>query len=209
MVHLVEFKVDKQNEAIKRMKEHDQKFHEGKSFIFTILTGENAGMAYWGYGPYQYEEMDNMKLPEGHDADNNELHKNYFETIHNSNLEKVNNELSHNIEGNKYGNIRSNSYYKIKFGKENRFIELYKMFKKAWEAKPTNNVLFITKVFPNKDGYNYTLHSEADNWVDFGNENPNFKAQFEKIHGTGSLEKAMAELNEIILSYYVEGMISN
>ena len=193
-----------QTGAIKRMYEHDAKFHEGKSVIGNILNGENTGKLSWIYGPNSYADMD-KGLPEGHDEDNQEVQK-LLNGEGTATLWAINREVSLDLEGNSWGPIRQNVYYKIKPGTGGKFVELVKKHREVWEKNQLGNFSYLNSIYAQRDGHNILIHFEADNWVDFGKENPNYKEQFEAIHGEGSMEKTNNGFNEIIESVYSEGV---
>jgi len=203
-LHHITIKQGKAEAALKKMKEHDAKFHEGKGYVGTILNGKNAGDVYWTYGPMTFTAMDEYKLPEGHSADNNQIEAEYFEEYHSLNFWKNNIDLSNHYPDKELGNMRLFEYIKLNSGKYEDFSGLIKKHLEVYKKNNLESFYFYSNPFPNKDGYNHMLVIPFAKMAFFDEENKEYKSQFEAIHGEGSLKKAGEEWNNCVEGIYVE-----
>ena len=189
-------------EMNKRIIEHDNKFHEGKSAILNIVTGDNSGDILWAYGPLTYAEMDNRKLPEGHDADNMDLNNKYIEEYHSMTLWKLQPDMSVDL-GDEVENYatRNHSTYKLKRGSWEPFKELVAKHVEVYKKHKLAEIFFYTADYGTKDGHNLLLISPFKNFASF-DDDWGYKEKFEAVHGKGSLKETTDKLNGIIEESY-------
>lgn len=201
-VHQITTKAAPIDEITQRIFDHDEKFHEGKSILLNIMTGDDSGDMLWAYGPLTYTEMDNMKLAEGHEQDNADLANKYIDEYKSMTLWKFQPEVSVDFgdEVEDY-TTRTHSSFKLKRGTyatwkglAEKHIEVYKKHKLA-------EVLVFTAVYGTKDGHDLLLISPFKNFASF-DEDWGYKAKFEAVHGEGSLKETNDKINEIIEESY-------
>jgi len=212
VLHHAELKKGKEKQAIERMKAHDEKYHKegevvGKGFVGSIINGKNAGHVYWTYGPFAFADWDTSELAKEHEADNNEIRQEFIEKHHGADYWVYNKDLSLEIEGKEYGMKRIFEFVKLHPGKNEQFGDLVKKHLKVMKENKIDNAYTFNAAFGRRDGYNVLLVFPFTNWAELDERNPEYKEQFEKIHGEGALKKAGEEWGECVESYYVEVVI--
>ena len=96
------------------------------------------------------------------------------------------------------------TYFKIKNGEEYRFKQMVADVKEVYEAKSYPNFfqLYYSQ-FSKKCGYDVLIAGGISNWADFDNR-PNFKADYEEVHGEGSFQKLLDEYDSVVENEYDE-----
>lgn len=187
---------------IKRISDHDAKYHEGKSVILSVITGDNSGDIMWAYGPMTYEEMDAMNPPEGHEKDNLELMQNYVDEYHSMTLWKAQPDVSVDF-GDEMPNhtMRNHSTIKLMPGKWEEWKSLVQKHIDVYNKHKFAEVFVYTAVYGTKDGYDVLLISPFKNFASF-DDDWGYKEKFEAMHGEGSLKKTSDKLTEITEAEY-------
>ena len=202
----ITLKKGKEKEAIKRIQAHDKKFHNGTGGLLYITNGENAGDFYWVYGPNTFADYDNINLPDGHDADNNQIATEFIEEFHETTYWKQDKELLFEKKGNSNSTKLELEYVKLYNGKYEEFSSLIKKHLEVFKKYNLENVYTYFSRFGSKDGYSIMLEFPFTNWGDL-DKDIDYKTKFESVHGEGSLKKAGEKWNECVENAYVEAVV--
>jgi hypothetical protein len=96
------------------------------------------------------------------------------------------------------------TYFKIKNGEEYRFKEMVGKVKEVYETKAYPNFFqTYSSQFSKKCGYDALIAGGFGSWSDFDNK-PNFKADYEEVHGEGSFQKLLEEYKDVVENEYDE-----
>ncbi len=176
---------------------HNKKFHADGPYgarVYNILNGKNAGKYMLVMGPLPWSAMDARPSSQEHTDDNDKNITKYMTPDVEVNYMKMHPELS-NFSKDFEINKVSVFMIDIKRFKEQEFMEkvLKKVVKMYLEKRPDQIYGIYSNEMNNMDGMDFA-------WVDFFNnsswlgEEDTFAQDFESVHGTGSLQQFMADV---------------
>jgi predicted nucleotide-binding protein (sugar kinase/HSP70/actin superfamily) len=96
------------------------------------------------------------------------------------------------------------TFFKIKNFEEYRFKAMVEKVKEVYVAKEYPNFFQVYySEFSRICGYDAMIAGGFENWAFFDNK-PNFKADYEEVHGEGSFQMLLEEYREIVENEYDE-----
>ena len=96
------------------------------------------------------------------------------------------------------------TFFKVRDFAEYRFKDMVEKIKEVYEAKEYPNYfeLYYSQ-FSRECGYDVLIVGGFENWAFFDNK-PDFKADFEEIHGEGSFQQLVEEYRDVVEGEYDE-----
>jgi hypothetical protein len=188
------------------VKEHNKKyFNEAPStgHIWMVQTGPHTGQWLYVVGPTTFTDMDGIELGEDHrDHWIGEVMPN-VESVSDGGFWRMNDELTYQ-PSDMFTGKEVLTFFKIKDFEEYRFKALVKKVKEVYEAKEYPGFFqFYSSQFSRKCGYDMMIASGFENWAHFDNR-PNFRADYEEIHGEWAFFEFMEEFREVVEGDYDE-----
>jgi hypothetical protein len=188
------------------MADHNKTFHNeapSRGHIWIVHTGPHSGQWLYVLGSATYTQMDEVNLGDDHmDHWVGKVLPN-VEKMSDGGLWRKNDE--HSYEGTiGFTGKEVLTFFKIRDFAEYRFKDMVENIKEVYEAKAYPNFfeLYYSQ-FSRKCGYDVMIASGFENWAFFDNK-PNFKADYEEIHGEGSFQQLLEEYRDIVEGEYDE-----
>ncbi len=188
------------------MADHNKTYHNedpGQGHIWIVNTGPHTGDWLYVMGPLTYTEMDGIHLGEDHlDHWIGKVLPN-VESLSDGGLWRMDDDLTY--EGTTgFTGKEILTFIKLRDFAEYRFKDMVKNIKEVYEAKGYANFfqLYYSQ-FSVENGYDVMIASGFENWAFFDNK-PNFKADYEEIHGEGSFQKLLEEYRDVVEAEYDE-----
>jgi len=186
---------------------HNQKYHTTGAFqsqVYWISSGKNSGKYIWSMGPLPWSAMDNRPTEDnGHDADWNTNVAPYTLAEGETHYWKFHPKFSNMSKDFSLKNI-SVFMLDIKRFKNPQAIEVIKKVQKVYlEKRPDHMYGVYTNELANTDGLDMA-------WVDFFDkmawlgEEDNFPQEYEEVHGEGSFESFLVEVEQAFEGEYEE-----
>jgi hypothetical protein len=196
-------KLEKLGDAVK---EHNKEYHNeapNAGHIWLVNSGPKTGHWLYVVGPITYTEMDGIELGEDHlehwigDVLPN------VKDISDGSFWRMSDKLTY--EGTTgFTGKEVLTFFKIKKFEEYRFKAMVAKVKEVYEAKEYPNFFQVYySDFSRKCGYNTMIAGGFENWAFFDNK-PNFKADYEEVHGEGSFMELLEEYREVVENEFDE-----
>lgn len=194
-------KTDKYEEFSKAMAHHNKTYHSDGPYhanVWSVSYGENSGQMVWSMGPCTFTQLDGRPTGVEHMEDWMHNVMPTIKKIDGSNMWKRDNDYSYSPVEDDRSSKLSITVYDIKEWQGYRFkeilskaIQVYKEKKYDWS---------FSTYWPQ-----FSVHADEDvalvwgfdSWAWF-DKDPNFKNDFEEIHGEGSWQKFLEELRGTI-----------
>ena len=196
----------KLEELGKAVTDHNKEFHNeapNAGHIWIVQTGPNTGKWLYVVGPTTFSDMDNVELGEDHrDHWIGEVLPNVKE-ISDGSYWRMSDKLTY--EGTTgFTGKEVLTFFKIKNFEEYRFKAMVEKVKEVYVAKEYPNFFQVYySEFSRICGYDAMIAGGFENWAFFDNK-PNFKADYEEVHGEGSFQMLMEEYRDIVENEYDE-----
>ncbi len=196
----------KMKELSEAMGEYNKTFNnsaEHRSHIWVVNSGPHTGEWLYVHGPTTFTNLDSRNVTE-------EQREHWlYEVMPNvadlsdAGFWRQNDDLTY--EGNGvFTGKEVLTFFKIKDFEEYRFKALVEKVKKVYEEKDYPNFFQVYySEFARICGYDAMIAGGFENWAFFDNK-PNFKADYEEIHGEGSLQLLMEEYKDVVEGEYDE-----
>lgn len=196
-------KTDKYKEFGKVMAHHNKTYHSGDgpyhANVWSVSVGEKAGQIIWSMGPCTFAQHDDR--PGGSEHMEDWLF-NVMPTIKysdGSNMWKLDKDISYNPEG-KASSKLSIRVYDLEDWQHYRFKELLKKVVKVYSEKNYDRTLgTYWAEFDVEEDEDVAIVWGFDKWAQFDEDNE-FMADFEEVHGEGSWFKFLEELRGTVKS---------
>jgi len=188
------------------MADHNKTFHNeapNKGHIWLVNTGPRTGNWLYVLGPITYTEMDGVDLGEDHLEHWVGKVLPNIEGMSDGGMWRMDDELSY--EGTiGFTGKEVLTFFKLKDFDGYRFKDMVKKIKKVYKEKEYPNFfqLYYSQ-FSQEDGYDVMIAGGFENWAFFDNK-PNFKADYEEVHGEGSFQKLLEEYRDVVENEYDE-----
>ena len=193
-------KTDKYKEFGKAMANHNKTYHADGPYhanVWSVAVGENAGQIVWSMGPCTYAEHDNRPSGKEHMEDWLFNVMPNIESTNGSNFWKMDKEYSHMPEE-QVATKLSIRVYDIEDWQGYRFKEILKKVLKVYKEKDYEWSFgaYWSEFDVNADE-DVAIVWGFEKWAWF-DKDPQFKKDFEEIHGKGSWQKFLEELRGTI-----------
>ena len=177
---------------VKAVKAHNEKYHKKdtpyNAWLETIITGPYTGWHVWIMGPCTFTQLDGRPgKDEGHDADWNKSVTPYVEKVKLGEYWKRWDDLSYRAEGDQGGKMSTMWFIDIKKGEWSRFKNLMKQVKAVYEMRKDESYSLWGNQFNADDGRDVVIVWNFDKWAELDDDS-NFKADFEEVHGEGTFD---------------------
>ncbi len=164
--------------------------------VFQIIAGPNMGKMIWSMGPCDFEHIG--KNPGG-DAHNEDWVTNIIpltEDISHNGYWRLIGELSYAPEGVNFEKYRVRSI-SIKRGERYRFDKMMANIRQVYEKKRFNTPhLIFDRRMASSDGRDVDVLFGYNDWSEL--ERPSFGDEYDEVHGEGSWQLFLEELEECV-----------
>ena len=190
----------KLKELGKAVTDHNKKYHNeapNAGHIWIVNSGPHTGEWLYVLGPTTFSAMDNVELGEDHlDHWISDVLPNVKDLTEGSFWRQHDDLTYEGTTG--FTGKEVLTFFKVKNFEEYRFKAIVKKVKKVYEEKAYPNFFqFYTSEFARKCGYDFMIAGGFENWAFFDNK-PNFKADYEDVHGEGSFNLLLEEYRDIV-----------
>ena len=179
---------------------HNKKYHgEGdhSAFVQYVITGRKTGDYVWAMGPGNFTRLDSRPAEGGHDEDWNKNVMPYISEQSNAEYWVRDDKAHYSPENFSSDKIRIRAH-KVKTGKGQRYREMFNKIVDVYRTKKYDrSVSLYWNQFPTAYGRNAVTINGFNNWSMFDEDN-DFVADFNSVHGEGTFAKWLEEWRSLI-----------
>ena len=192
-------KADKVDLFKKGLTAHNKKFHPAGSYHASVsynVTGPNSGSYNWFMGPTTWTQMDGRPGKGEHDLDWDKNVTPYVQSTGAVSYWRLNKDVNYQPEGAPATMKSRLRFYYVKPGQMDRYVELLKKMVEVSKATKSKMSTQLWTHYGFTDGPNAVTVSDFANWavLDAG-AGSKYWEEFEKVHGTGSWDRFIEELD--------------
>ncbi len=202
----IKVKPDRWQEFSDKMAAHNRQFHSEGAFqadVWRVVTGAHSGQVSWVMGPCTFTDLDNRPSGDPHDSDwLNNVMAHAAEGIHNE-YWRGDTDLSYVPNQNQYRLLRVR-FVDVATGEAYRFRQMMSNIKEVLEKKnyPNPRTVFHNH-FPTTSGREWAIVTSFNQWAELDSES-NLQDNYEEVHGEGSWNRFMEEVEEVVASTEIE-----
>lgn len=190
-------KADKVDLFKKGLAAHNKKYHPAGPYRASVsynITGPNSGSYTWFMGPTTWTQMDGRPGKGEHDLDWEKNVTPYVQSTGAVSYWRLNKEINYQPEGTPPTSKSRVRFHYIKPGQMDRYMEQMKKVMEVNKAMKSKMSFQVWTHYGFTDGPNVVTVNNFANWaaLDAGG---NFFQEFEKVHGAGSWERFLQELD--------------
>lgn len=190
-------KADKLDLFKKGIAAHNKKFHPAGPYHASVsynITGPNSGSYTWFMGPTTWTQMDKRPGKGEHDLDWEKNVTPYTQSVGAISYWRQNKNINYQPEGAPTATKSRVRFHYVRPGQMDRFMEQMKKVMDVNKAMKSKMSFQVWTHYGFTDGPNVVTVSDFATWsaLDSGE---NFSVEFEKVHGTGSWERFIQELD--------------
>ncbi len=194
-------KPDKIKMLNQNLSAHNKKYHgEGihTALVQFVITGRRSGDYVWLMGPGTFANLDTRPAEGGHDDDWADNVMPYVENISQNEYWVRDDEHFYDGPENYSGDKLRIRFHRTKSGTGEKFGELMGKIVKVYREKKYNRTFGVYwNTFPTARGRNVATGTGFVNWAYYDEDN-NFSADFESVHGENTWQAWLTELGEVI-----------
>lgn len=190
-------KADKIGQLEAGLAAHNKKYHTAdpyKAYVWSVNTGPNSGSYTWLMGPITFTQMDGRATNAEHDVDWNNNVLAHCETVPNISYWRWDNEINYAPEGSQNFTKSRLRFNTIRPGEGDRYEDQLKKIVEVYKQKKYPASYNVYWHFGASEGPHVAVGIDFDKWAFFDAPNT-FVVDFESIHGEGSYERFLEELD--------------
>jgi hypothetical protein len=184
----------------KNIIDHNKRFHgEGdhSAFVQYVVTGRRSGDYVWAMGPCTFADLDTRPAGDDHANDWANTVMTYVEDASPTEYWERDDEIFYAPEGYSGDKLRIR-FHRYATGKGGQVSDLFAKIQKVYQAKKYERTFSLYwNRFPTARGRNIATVNGFKNWAMY-DEDSNFSADFNEVHGEGSFAKWLDELRSVV-----------
>ncbi len=176
---------------------HNKKFHNADPFkvgVFRVESGPGSGEYVLVMGPVTFSQIEGHPSGTEHDGDWQKNVLPYVESISESNYWRVDKDITYRPEGSATYNKSRLRFFTLNPGQSDRFKAAIQMIADVYKAKKYNATYTVYWKYGASQGPHVATEIGMNSWSWFDQPNT-IQKDFEEVHGAGSWQKFMDELD--------------
>jgi hypothetical protein len=190
-------KADKIDLFKKGLAAHNKKYHPAGAYhasIAAVVSGPNTGAFAWIMGPTTWTQMDGRPGAGEHQLDWDKNVGMYVEKYSESSYWRLNTDVNYRPEGADGFLKQRDRVYDVKPGQGARFTEQIKKVLEVYKQKKYVAAYSLYERVDATAGHEAIVGISFAKWAYFDSQ-PNFRSDFESVHGVGSFDRFLEELD--------------